>query len=61
MAFTKNQMLTFLANKRDAQPHNTTTPSESSIKYYTIGTLHLLLQNDIITVAQVAAEFPELG
>jgi hypothetical protein len=54
-------MLTFLAAKRDEQVHDVTTPSKSSIKYYTIGCMHLLLENDIITVAQVAAEFPELG
>jgi hypothetical protein len=54
-------MLNFLAKKRDEQQHNTSDPTQSSIKYYTIGTLHLLLQNDLITVAQVIAEFPELG
>lgn len=61
MTFTKNQILNFLEKKRNEQNHSATNPIESSIKYWTIGTLHLLVQNDLISLAQVYAEFPELA
>ena len=61
MTYTKNQILNFLAKKRDEQNHSATNPTESAIKYWTIGIMHLLLENDLITLAQIYAEFPELA
>jgi len=54
MALTKAQTLAFLLNKKN----NT---AQGSIKYYTIGALRILVQKDIITVADIVAEFPELN
>lgn len=51
---TKAQILTFLDNKKN-------TMSKGSIKYYTIGTLKILVSKDAITVAEIIAEFPELN
>ncbi|WP_411753312.1 hypothetical protein [Serratia sp. (in: enterobacteria)] len=54
MALTKAQVITFLGNKKNITPHG-------SIKYYTIGALKILVEKDIITVADIVAEFPELA
>lgn len=50
---TKAQIITFLTNKKKLS-------AQGSIKYYTIGALKILVQKDIITVAEIEAEFPEL-
>ena len=50
---SKQGILNFLSNKKQ----NT---SKGSVKYYTIGALRILVQKDIITVADIEAEFPEL-
>ena len=54
MVLTKTQILNFLDNKKKSTATN-------SIKYYTIGALHLLVVKDAITPAEVAVEFPELA
>lgn len=51
---TKTQIITFLDNKKTETP-------KGSIKYYTIGALKILVSKDVITVADVIAEFPELN
>jgi len=51
---TKNQILNFLQQKQDTEP-------KDSIKYYTIGALRILVNKDIITVADITAQFPELA
>lgn len=51
---TKAGILNFLENKKNLT-------SKGSIKYYTIGALRILVSKDIITVADVEAEFPELA
>ena len=51
---TKAGILSFLQNKKDITP-------KGSIKYYTIGALRILVSKDVITVADVEAEFPELA
>lgn len=60
MAFTKNQILTFLQNKKD-QAGKPDAPANSSSKYLLYGLMHLLVQNDLISLAQIQAEFPELA
>jgi len=54
MALTKQQAINFLENKKKMAPRD-------SIKYYTMGGLSLLIQKDIITVTDIATEFPELA
>lgn len=53
MVLTKQQTLNFLQNKKNKTP-------KGSIKYYTIGALAILVSKDIITIADIVAEFPEL-
>lgn len=50
---TKAQIITFLDNKKKQT-------AQGSLKYFTIGGLKILVSKDIITPAEVAAEFPEL-
>lgn len=54
MALTKAQALTFLTNHRNRCP-------QGSKKYYIMGALKILVQKDVITVADIVAEFPELN
>lgn len=54
MVLTKNQIINFLENKKNVTP-------KGSLKYYSIGALSILVQKDIITPTDVAAEFPELA
>ena len=51
---TKAQALNFLGNKK-------AETAKSNIKYYTIGAMRILVQKDIITPADIAAEFPEFA
>lgn len=51
---TKAALLNSLANKKNQTP-------KGSIKYYTIGALRILITKDVITVAEIEAEFPELA
>ena len=51
---TKIQVLAFLQQKQDLAV-------KDSIKYYTIGALRILVSKDIITVADITAQFPELA
>ena len=51
---TKKAVLTFLDNKMKLTPRD-------SVKYYTIGALYILVEKDIITVADIEARFPELA
>jgi len=53
LVLTKAQALAFLANLK-----RKTTPG--STKYYTIGALRILVFKDVLTVADIVAEFPEL-
>ncbi len=61
MAFTINQILTFLQNRKNAAPHDSLTPAESSMRYYFIGLMRILIQKGVITLADLQAEFPELA
>jgi hypothetical protein len=54
MALTKQQCLNFLTNKKNKT-------AQGSVKYYTIGIVKILVEKDIITPADVVAEFPELN
>jgi hypothetical protein len=54
MVMTKAQALTFLANLKKRN-------YKGSVKYYTIGCMRILLSKDVITVADIVAEFPELN
>jgi hypothetical protein len=54
MALTKQQAINFLQNKKQLT-------AKASIKYYTIGVLSILVQKNVITVADIIAEFPELN
>ena len=61
MAFTKAQILNFLNNKKLDAPHVPASPAESSLRYYWIGCMRILVQKDAITLAELQAEFPELA
>lgn len=54
MAVTKQQALNFTANRKKAV-------EGTNSKYYYWGTLHILVQNDIVTPEMIAAEFPEFA
>ena len=54
MALTKPQALVFLNNQK--KKHH-----KGSGKYYTIGFMRILVSKDLITVADIVAEFPELN
>lgn len=51
---TKTAVLNFLQNRMDESP-------KGSKKYYTIGALYILVEKDIITIADIEARFPELA
>lgn len=53
MVLTKTQVLNVLANVRRKQ-------GRGGGKYYTIGALRILVKKDIITLADIIEEFPEL-
>jgi hypothetical protein len=53
MVLTKEQVLNFLTNQKKKC-------YKTSTKYYTIGALKILVSKDVITVADIVAEFPEL-
>lgn len=53
MPLTKTQCLNFLNNKKKET-------ARGSIKYYTVGGLRLLVSKDILSVADIVSEFPEL-
>lgn len=50
---TKQGILNFLENRLNGT-------AKGSIKYYTIGALWILVNKDIITVADIESRFPEL-
>jgi hypothetical protein len=54
MVLTKTQALVFLNNQK--KKHN-----KGSAKYYTLGFMRMLVSKDLITVADIVAEFPELN
>ena len=54
MPITKQQALNFLNNKK-------AETSKGNIKYYTVGCMRILVQKDIITPADIMAEFPEFA
>lgn len=60
MVLTKTQILNFLDNKKQTAPHGATA-SDMSMKYISMGAFKILISKDIITPADVEAEFPELG
>lgn len=51
---TKTAVLNFLENLLHEA-------SKGSKKYYSIGALYILVQKDIITIADIEARFPELA
>ena len=51
---TKQGILNFLQSEMDKAP-------KSSMRYYNIGALYILVFKDIITVADIEARFPELA
>lgn len=53
MVLTKAQVLAFLTKQKDGDI--------DLIKHYTIGALKILVEKDIITIADIVAEFPELA
>jgi len=61
MAFTKNQILNFLNNEKNEAPHVPSSPADSSMRYYFIGLMRILVTKDAITLAELQAEFPELA
>lgn len=61
MAFTINQILTFLDNKKKEAGKDPTSPANSSMRYYNTGVLRILVSKGVITLADLQAEFPELA
>lgn len=59
MPITKQQALNF-ANKNKQKYAGPSANNENS-KYFYWGALHLLIQNDVITPAQLMVEFPEFA
>ena len=55
MPITKQQALNFSNNKKKA------FQGGDNAKYYFWGFMHMCVQNDLVTPAQLMAEFPEFA
>lgn len=61
MAITKAQALTFTNNRKIRFGASTDSTSANNAKYFFWGFVHLCIQNDLITPAQIMTEFPEFA